>query len=71
MKARVRYADPIEAPIARGQTLAALIVEVPGKAPIEFDLVAGADVPRGGLMTRINAAARLTRDRALGYLPGY
>jgi D-alanyl-D-alanine carboxypeptidase (penicillin-binding protein 5/6) len=71
MTARVLYAGPIEAPIARGQTIATLRVEVPGKTPVDLDLVAGADVPRGGLMTRINAAARLTRDRALGYLPGY
>jgi D-alanyl-D-alanine carboxypeptidase (penicillin-binding protein 5/6) len=71
MKARVLYAGPIEAPIARGQKLATLRVEVPGKAPVDFDLVAGADVARGGLMTRIGAAAQLARDRALGYLPGF
>ena len=70
LKARVLYAGPIEAPIAQGQKLATLRVDVPGKDPVDFDLVAGADVPRGGLMTRISAAARLTRDRALGYLPG-
>jgi D-alanyl-D-alanine carboxypeptidase (penicillin-binding protein 5/6) len=70
LKARVLYAGPIEAPIAKGQKLASLVAEVPGKEPVEFDLVAGADVPRGGLMTRIGAAARLTRDRALSYLPG-
>ena len=60
------YDGPIEAPIAQGQKLGALEVDVPGHEPVAFDLVAGADVPRGGLMTRINAAARLTRDRALG-----
>ena len=70
LKARVLYAGPIEAPIAQGQKLATLRVDVPGKDPVDFDLVAGADVPRGGLMTRISAAARLTRDRAFGYLPG-
>jgi serine-type D-Ala-D-Ala carboxypeptidase (penicillin-binding protein 5/6) len=70
MKARVLYSGPIEAPIAAGQKLATLEVSVPGKDPVDFDLVAGADVPRGGLMTRIGAAARLTRDHALGYLPG-
>jgi serine-type D-Ala-D-Ala carboxypeptidase (penicillin-binding protein 5/6) len=70
LKARVVYEGPIEAPIARGQKLATLRVEVPGKEPVDFDLVAGADVARGGLMTRISAAARLTRDRAFAYLPG-
>jgi D-alanyl-D-alanine carboxypeptidase (penicillin-binding protein 5/6) len=70
MKARIVYKAPIEAPIAQGQTLGALEVTVPGHEPIAFDLVAAADVPRGGLMTRINAAAKLTRDKAVSYLPG-
>jgi D-alanyl-D-alanine carboxypeptidase (penicillin-binding protein 5/6) len=70
VKAQVVYNDPIEAPIAQGQKLGALRVDVPGHDSVSFDLVAAADVPRGGLLTRINAAARLTRDRALGYLPG-
>jgi serine-type D-Ala-D-Ala carboxypeptidase (penicillin-binding protein 5/6) len=70
MKARVLYNSPIEAPIAKGQKLGALEVTVPGKDPVSFDLVAAADVPRGGLMTRINAAMRLTRDKAVSYLPG-
>jgi D-alanyl-D-alanine carboxypeptidase (penicillin-binding protein 5/6) len=71
MKARVVYDGPIEAPIAAGQKLAALLVDVPGKETVRFDLVAGSDVPRGGLMVRINAAVRLTRDRAVSYLPGH
>ena len=69
LKARVLYDGPIEAPISMGDPIARLEVEVPGHAPLAFDLVAGSDVGRGGLMTRINAAARLTRDRALGLLP--
>jgi D-alanyl-D-alanine carboxypeptidase (penicillin-binding protein 5/6) len=71
MKARVVYDGPVEAPIAAGQKLAALLVDVPSKETVRFDLVAGGDVPRGGLLVRIGAAARLTRDRALGYLPGH
>lgn len=70
VSARVVYQGPIEAPIAAGQPLARLVVEVPGRETVGFDLVAGADVARGGLMTRVNAAARLTRDRAVGLLPG-
>jgi D-alanyl-D-alanine carboxypeptidase (penicillin-binding protein 5/6) len=70
LKARVVYSGPLEAPIAAGQPVAALVVDVPDHDPVRFDLVAGADVPRGGLMRRINAAARLTRDRAASYLPG-
>ena len=70
MKARVVYNAPIEAPIAKGQKLGSLEVVVPGKDPVAFDLVAAADVGRGGLMTRIKAATQLTRDKAVSYLPG-
>ena len=65
LKARVVYDGPIEAPIAQGQKLGALEVEVPGHETVAFDLVAGHDVPRGGLLTRINAAPAdaLTRDQ--------
>ena len=71
MKARVVYSGPIEAPISEGQKVATLEVDVPQHDPISFDLVAGREVPRGGLLVRINAAARLTRDRAVGLLPGH
>ena len=69
--AHVLYRSPVEAPIAKGATLGALEVTVPGHDPVSFDLVAAADVPRGGLMTRIDAAARLARDRAIELMPGF
>jgi D-alanyl-D-alanine carboxypeptidase (penicillin-binding protein 5/6) len=68
--ASIRYEGPIEAPVVEGQRLGALVVEVPDGETISFDLVAGADVPRGGLMTRINAAAHVARDRVMEILPG-
>lgn len=68
--AKAVYDGPIEAPITKGQVLGALVVELPGQAPARFDLVAGADVPRGGLGTRIGAAAQIARDRAFGLLQG-
>ena len=67
--ARIVYDAPLEAPVAAGQKAGELIVSVPGQDDTSFDLVAGRDVPRGGLMTRIGAAVQLTRDRALGILP--
>ncbi len=70
LTARVVYDGPIEAPIAAGMPLGAVVVEGPGLAPVSFDLVAGADVPRGGLGVRIEAAGRLALDRARGLLPG-
>jgi D-alanyl-D-alanine carboxypeptidase (penicillin-binding protein 5/6) len=68
--ARVFYDARVEAPIPAGQPLGAVVVVVPGLARARFELVAGNDVARGGLATRIGAAARLTRDRAVGLLPG-
>ena len=70
LKARVVYQGPLEAPIASGDKVAALVVDVPGREPVTFDLVAGADVARGGLAVRLNAAAKLARDRALGVIAG-
>ncbi len=69
LKAEIRYAGPIEAPIAEGQALGELVVMVPGNEPVSFDLVAGASVPRGGIMTRLNAATRLARERVTDLLP--
>lgn len=71
LKARVVYEGPIEAPIAAGEKVAALVVDVPGREPVSFDLVAGTDVARGGIVVRLNAAARLARDRALGVFAGH
>ncbi|MBB5222842.1 D-alanyl-D-alanine carboxypeptidase (penicillin-binding protein 5/6) [Amaricoccus macauensis] len=71
MTSRIVYRGPLEAPIAAGQPVAKLLVDVPGKDQVTFDLVAGADVPRGGLLTRLQAAAELTRARAASYLPGH
>jgi serine-type D-Ala-D-Ala carboxypeptidase (penicillin-binding protein 5/6) len=71
LTAHVVFSSPIEAPIAQGQKLGALQVEVPGHAPVDFDLVAANAVPRGGLLTRIGAAATLARDRVVELLPGH
>lgn len=68
--ARIVYDGPLEAPIAQGQPLGTLVVEVPGRDTVRFELVAGRDVARGGILTRISAAAQLTRDRAVRLLPG-
>jgi D-alanyl-D-alanine carboxypeptidase (penicillin-binding protein 5/6) len=71
LKAHVAYEGPLEAPIAAGDKVAALVVDVPGRDAVRFDLVAGADVPRGGIVVRLSAAAKLARDRALGAIAGH
>ncbi len=70
LTARVEFMGPIEAPIAKGQVLGALIVNVPGEEEVSFDLVSGEDIARGGLMVRLEAAAALTRQRVVNLLPG-
>ncbi len=70
VKAEITYEGPIEAPITAGQVIGALVVSVPDQEDVTFDLVAGADVERGGLVTRIGAAAALARDRVVQLLPG-
>jgi D-alanyl-D-alanine carboxypeptidase (penicillin-binding protein 5/6) len=57
IEARVEYQGPLAAPIAEGQELASLIIEVPGLSPVSVPLVAGAEVPRGGFMPRMRSAA--------------
>jgi D-alanyl-D-alanine carboxypeptidase (penicillin-binding protein 5/6) len=68
--ARVVYDGPVRAPVAAGQPLGRLVVEVPGLAPASFALEAGAAVPEGGIGVRINAAGRVALDRALALVPG-
>ncbi|MCW1934282.1 D-alanyl-D-alanine carboxypeptidase family protein [Pararhodobacter zhoushanensis] len=55
---RVEYEGPLAAPIAQGQEVAQLIVEVPGLPnPFTLPLVAGEAVPEGGFMPRMRTAA--------------
>jgi D-alanyl-D-alanine carboxypeptidase (penicillin-binding protein 5/6) len=68
--ARAVYDGPVAAPVAAGQPLGRLVIEGPGIEPASFALVAGADVPEGGIGVRIGAAGRFALDRALGLIPG-
>ena len=49
----IRYRGPIEAPIAEGQQVAFLRVEIPGQAPHDVPLVAAAPVARANLVQRL------------------
>ncbi|MEE3098231.1 MAG: D-alanyl-D-alanine carboxypeptidase family protein, partial [Pseudomonadota bacterium] len=59
MTATIRYQGPVEAPIARGDKVAELVVESPEMAPLVLPVVASEDVARGGYLTRLAAAAGL------------
>ena len=60
LKLTVKYDGPVKAPVAVGDKIAKLLVEIPEQKPVEVQLLAGADDPRKGMFGRV-------RDR-LGYL---
>ena len=49
----IRYRGPVEAPIAKGQKVAFLRVEVPGQQPHDVPLVAGRPVARANVIERL------------------
>jgi D-alanyl-D-alanine carboxypeptidase (penicillin-binding protein 5/6) len=59
VRARIRFEGPIAAPIAAGQPIAELVVETPGLGESVHRLVAAEGVAEGGVMKRLEAAARL------------
>jgi D-alanyl-D-alanine carboxypeptidase (penicillin-binding protein 5/6) len=66
LNARVVYDSPLPAPIAAGETLGTLIVDIPEMGEARLPLVAGADVAEGGFTVRASASAQ----RLLGMVMG-
>jgi len=55
--AKIQYQGPLDAPIAAGDKIAQLIVNVPGIGDATHDLVATETVNSGGFMVRVRTAA--------------
>jgi D-alanyl-D-alanine carboxypeptidase (penicillin-binding protein 5/6) len=55
LQVRLRYEAPLTAPVARGQVIGAMIVGGQGVPQLELPLMAGADVERLGIVSRIPA----------------
>jgi D-alanyl-D-alanine carboxypeptidase (penicillin-binding protein 5/6) len=55
LQVRLRYEAPLTAPVARGQTIGTMIVSGQGVPQLEVPLMAGADVERLGIVSRIPA----------------
>jgi D-alanyl-D-alanine carboxypeptidase (penicillin-binding protein 5/6) len=55
LQVRLRYEAPLTAPVARGQTIGTMIVGGQGVPALEVPLLAGADVERLGVVSRIPA----------------
>lgn len=53
MVVKARYDSPVAAPVSRGQPLGELWVTASGVEPLRVPLVAGADVPRAGMLGRL------------------
>lgn len=66
MEATVIHEGPIEAPIEAGEPVGELRIEAPGLDPISVPVVAAEPVARGGVLTRLSAAARLLAQDLLG-----
>jgi D-alanyl-D-alanine carboxypeptidase (penicillin-binding protein 5/6) len=58
MVVKVAMNSPVPAPIKKGDQLARLKIEIPGRATMEFPLLAGDDVERLGAISRLAAALR-------------
>jgi D-alanyl-D-alanine carboxypeptidase (penicillin-binding protein 5/6) len=63
--AQIRSRGPVEAPIAKGDRIAELVLNIPDMPPIVRPLVAADDVERGGYLTRLGAAASVLMARVL------
>lgn len=57
LQGEVVYVGPVDAPIRKGQEIAKLVVQPDGLPEMTLPLVADADVPAGGFLVRITAAA--------------
>ncbi len=64
--ADVVYNGPLVAPVQAGTAVAELIVHVPGMPDLRYPLLAETDVPRGGFVTRLGAAAAALRIQIMG-----
>lgn len=63
--AEVVYKGPVEAPITKGQQIAELVLQVPSMAEARIPLVAEADVPTGGFITKLSTAAQVLFRRVM------
>lgn len=61
--AKVRYQGPVEAPIAKGDAVADLIIEIPSLSDQHFPLYAAEDVGKGGFLDRMIASAQLLSQK--------
>ncbi|WP_424978126.1 D-alanyl-D-alanine carboxypeptidase family protein [Leisingera sp. S232] len=59
IEGEVVYSGPIEAPVAKGQRLAELVLQPEELPEVRLPLVAASDVPAGGFVVRVKTAAQV------------
>lgn len=59
IEGEVVYSGPIEAPVAKGQRLAELVLQPEELPEVRLPLVAESDVPAGGFVVRVKTAAQV------------
>lgn len=69
IEAAVVHVGPVEAPIEAGQSVGELRIEAPGLELITIPVVAAEPVARGGVLTRLGAAAKLLAQDLMGSEP--
>lgn len=65
LDAEIVYDGPLEAPIVQGDPVAELVFTPDGLPEVRLPLVADADVPAGGFVSRLTTAARVLVDMVL------
>lgn len=65
LRAQAVFDAPVEAPVARGQQLGELVISGADLPEVRVPLLAEVDVPAGGVLTRMQTAARVLLGRAL------
>jgi D-alanyl-D-alanine carboxypeptidase (penicillin-binding protein 5/6) len=56
MQVKVKYDEPIAAPVVKGAKVGTIQITAPDMAPVEMSLLAGADVEQLGVLGRLGAA---------------
>jgi D-alanyl-D-alanine carboxypeptidase (penicillin-binding protein 5/6) len=66
IQGQVVFTGPVEAPVAKGQRIGEMRVDLPEIEDLSIPLVAGEDVARAGFVTRLRTAAEVLFTRYLG-----
>ena len=61
---QISYRTPLQAPIAKGQVLGELVIELDGMPKQTVPLIADRDVAKGGFLPRLRTAARILLNKA-------